>query len=123
MKILIVEDEDILRNVLQEKFEEENFIVSVAQNGKIALSLAKKFKPDIILLDILLPEVDGIEVLTSLKADDELSSIPIIMLSNLSEDQKIRQALELGAIDYLVKSQHPINEVVEKVNKYILKAK
>ncbi|MFZ3057637.1 MAG: response regulator [Minisyncoccales bacterium] len=123
MKILIVEDEDILRNVLQERFEEENFIVSIAQDGKIALSLAKKIKPDIILLDILLPKIDGIEVLTFLKADDDLSNIPVIMLSNLSEDQKIRQALELGAIDYLVKSQHPINEVVEKVNKYILKAK
>ena len=123
MKILIVEDEDILRNVLQERFEEENFSVFIAPDGKIALSLAKKNKPDIILLDILLPEVDGIEVLTSLKANDELSNIPVIMLSNLSEDQKIKQALELGAVDYLVKSQHPINEVVEKVNKYVLKAK
>lgn len=123
MKILIVEDEDILRNVLQEKFKEEGFNVSVAERGDIVLSLAKKFKPNIILLDILLPEMDGIDILIALKDDNDLSSIPVIMLSNLSEDQKIKQALELGAVDYLIKTQHPINEVVERVNKYVLKAK
>ena len=123
MKILIVEDEEILSTVLQEKFENENFKVEVAQEGSVVLAMAKKFKPDIILLDILLPKMNGIEVLKHLKNDDDISNIPVIMLTNLSEDVKIKEALELGAIDYLVKTQHPINEVVEKVNKYALKAK
>lgn len=123
MKILIVEDEDILSKVLQEKFEDEKFEVAVALDGEEALSVVKKIKPDIILLDILLPKKNGLEVLAALKGDDELSSIPVIMLSNLSEDEKIKEALSMGAVDYMIKTQHPINEVVEKVNKYVLKAK
>ena len=123
MKILIAEDEEILLNVLQEKFEDENFKVSVARSGEEVLPLVKKIKPDIILLDILLPKINGIDVLSSLKADGDLASIPVIMLSNLSEDGKIKEALGLGAVDYMIKTQHPINEVIEKVNKYVLKAK
>ena len=76
-----------------------------------------------ILLDIILPKIDGIEVLTRLKEDEDLKNIPVIMLSNLNEDEKIKQALSLGAVDYMTKIQHPINEVIEKVNRYILKAK
>lgn len=123
MKILIVEDEDILARVLQEKFEEEKFEVSVAGDGEIAMPMAKKFKPDIILLDIILPKVDGLDVLFSLKNDEDLKSVPVIMLSNLNEDEKIKQALKLGAVDYLVKTQHPVNEVIDKVNEYLVKAK
>lgn len=123
MKILIAEDEEILLDVLQEKFEDENFNVSVATSGDDVLPLAKKFKPDIILLDILLPKINGIDILSSLKSDDDLAHIPVIMLTNLSEDTKIKQALDIGAIDYMVKTQHPINEVIEMVNKYVLKAK
>lgn len=123
MKILIVEDEDVLVRVLQEKFEEEKFQVAVALDGETALPLAKKFKPDIILLDVILPKISGIEVLEKLKADDDLRNIPVIMLSNIDEDRKIKQAFELGAVDYMVKTQHPINEVMEKVNEYILKSK
>lgn len=123
MKILIVEDEDILSKVLKEKFEDENFNVAVAIDGEEALLLVKKFKPDLILLDILLPKKNGLEVLAAIKADDELSSIPVIMLSNLSEDEKIKEALSMGAVDYMIKTQHPINEVIEKANKYVLKAK
>jgi DNA-binding response OmpR family regulator len=123
MKILIVEDEDVLMKVLKEKFEEDKFEVAVARDGEAALPLAKKFKPDLILLDILLPKKNGLEVLEGLKADDDLQNVPVIMLSNLDEDDKIKQALKLGAVDYMIKTQHPINEVVEKVNEYILKAK
>jgi len=123
MKILIVEDEDILLKVLKEKFEDENFKVEIAVDGEEAMHVVKKFMPDIILLDILLPKKNGIEVLAFIKADDSLSSIPVIMLSNLSEDEKIKEALNMGAVDYMVKTQHPINEIVEKANKYVLKAK
>ena len=123
MKILIVEDEEILAKVLEEKFSNSGFKVSIASDGEAVLPLAKKNKPDMILLDIILPKIDGIEVLTRLKEDEDLKNIPVIMLSNLNEDEKIKQALSLGAVDYMTKIQHPINEVIEKVNRYILKAK
>lgn len=123
MTILIVEDEDILSSVLQEKFEEKNFKVVLAKDGSVVLPLVKKNKPDAILLDILLPKVNGMEVLSQLKADEDLRSIPVIVMSNLGEDSKIKEALQLGAVDYMVKTQHPINELIEKVKEYILKAK
>lgn len=123
MKLLIVEDEDVLVRVLQEKFEEENFKVSVARDGSLVLPLVKKSKPDMILLDILLPKINGLEVLESLKNDSSLRDIPVIIMSNLDDEQKVEKALKLGAVDYMIKTQHPINEVVEKVNKYILKAR
>jgi two-component system alkaline phosphatase synthesis response regulator PhoP len=123
MKILIVEDEEILVRVLQEKFEEKSIEVAVAKSGDKVLALARKFKPDIVLLDIMLPNKDGLEVLRELKADEYLKNIPVIMLSNLSDDEKIKQAIGLGAVDYMTKIQHPINEVIEKVHRHILKAR
>ena len=123
MKVLIVEDEDILVRVLQEKFEEEHFKVSISRDGGGALSLAKKFKPDAILLDILLPKLNGLEVLAQLKKDDNLKNIPVIIMSNVSDDERIKKGLSLGAVGYMIKTQHPINEVVEKVNEYIAKAR
>ncbi|MFA5932249.1 MAG: response regulator [Candidatus Paceibacterota bacterium] len=123
MTILIVEDEDILSSVLQEKFEEKNFKVILAKDGSVVLPLVKKNRPDAILLDILLPKVNGMEVLSQLKADEDLRNIPVIVMSNLGEDSKIKEALQLGAVDYMVKTQHPINELIEKVKEYILKAK
>lgn len=121
MKLLIVEDEDVLARVLREKFEGNNFKVEVATTGDVVLSLVQKLKPDIILLDILLPKMDGLEVLAQLKADEDVHNIPVIIMSNLDDDERITKGIKLGAVDYLVKTQHPVNEVVEKVNQYILK--
>lgn len=123
MNILIVEDEEILSDVLREKFEEENFKVYVIGDGISVLPFVKKNKIDAILLDILLPKMDGLEVLARLKDEEELRNIPVIMMSNLGEDNKIKEALGLGAVDYMVKTQHPINELIEKVKEYVLKAK
>lgn len=123
MKILLAEDDDILYRVLQEKFEDKNFEVVIARDGSEVLPLAKKIKPDIIILDILLPKLGGLEVLSYLKSDNEIADIPVIALSNVEEDKTIKEVLILGAVEYLVKTEHPINEVVEKINKYILKSK
>lgn len=123
MKILIAEDEEILRKVLSEKFKKEKFMVEAATDGEAALSLAKSFKPDMILLDIIMPKKDGLEVLEELKSDNDLQDIPVIMVSILGEDEKIKKALKLGAVDYLIKTQHSINEVVDIVKKHILKSK
>lgn len=123
MKILIAEDDDILFKVLQEKFEDEKFKVAIARDGSEVVPLAKKFRPDAIILDLLLPKMGGVEVLSYLKSDDGLAKIPVIVLSNIGEDKTIKEVLVLGAVEYLVKTDHPINEVVEKINKYIIKSK
>jgi len=123
MKVLIVEDEEILSKVLQEKFIKENFEVKLAEDGAVVLSLVKSFKPNIIVLDLMLPKKSGFEVLQELKADPEVKNIPVIVLSNLGQDEEIKKALNLGAVDYFVKAQHPINEVVEKVSNRLINPK
>ncbi len=119
MKILIAEDEESLSKVFREKFERERFTVESVFTGDLVLASVKKFMPDIILLDIILPKKTGLEILRELKSDAEVKHIPVIMVSNLDGDDQIKESIKLGAIDYLVKSQHPINEVVEKVNNAI----
>jgi len=115
MKILIVEDEQVLSKVLKEKFEKAGFETKVSGDGEVAISDSKSFLPDIIVLDLVLPKKSGFEVLKAVKADPETKGIPVIVVSNLGEDSDIKQALSLGAKDYFVKSQHPINEIIEKV--------
>jgi len=123
MKILICEDETTLAKVLQEKFEREEFSAITVSNGDEIIPSAKKINPDIILLDLVMPKLDGLQALALMKKDNDLKNIPVIVLSNLNDDEKIKKALALGAIDYVVKSNHPINEVVEKVYNYIIKIK
>ena len=123
MKILLVEDEEILIKVMKEKLEKEKFTVQLVSDGAAVVPGAKSFNPDLILMDIVMPKKDGLTVLAELKADADLQNIPVIMLSNLAEDENIKKALSLGAVDYLVKTQHPIKEVVEKIKNYMLKAK
>lgn len=119
MKVLIVEDEKALSDVLKEEFRNGGFSVKVAGDGEEALKLAKSFKPAVALLDLILPKKGGLDVLKELKADASTKSIPVIVLSNLAEDESIKKALSLGAEDYFVKTQHSTYEVIEKVQKYI----
>jgi len=123
MKILLVEDEPILADVLREKLQENKYTVDLATDGEAALEHARRFYPDIIILDLILPKKDGFEVLNELKSDIKLKNIPVVVLSNLGQDEEIKRALSLGAADYMVKTQHPINEIVEKIKKYSLIAK
>lgn len=117
--ILIVEDEEFLVRTLQDNLVSEGFKVDAAMDGEEALSKLAKDKPDLILLDLLLPKKDGFYVLNQVKQNPEWKLIPVIVLSNLGGDTEIKKALEMGADDYFVKSQHPIQEVVEKVKDYI----
>ena len=119
-KIVIVEDEEALARVLKEKFESEEFEVELAMDGKVALPTIQKMRPDLVLLDLMLPKRDGIDVLKDIKADRDLEATPVIVLSNLDGDEDIKQAISLGAKDYFVKSQHPIKEVVEKVKDFLI---
>jgi len=115
MKILIIEDEDALARVLREKLEKEGYEVEIVDNGADAFPAAKKSKPNLIILDLILPKKDGFEVLEEFKADVELKLIPVVVLSNLGEDEHIKRAFSLGASDYFVKTQHPLLEIVDKV--------
>ena len=119
-KIVIVEDEEALARVLKEKFESEDFTVELAMDGKVALPIIQKTQPDLVLLDLMLPKRDGIDILKDIKSDRELEHLPVIVLSNLDGDEDIKQAIALGAKDYFVKSQHPIKEVVEKVKDFLI---
>ena len=117
-KILIAEDEDILLNVLKDRFEAEGWKVSVATDGEGAVKAIDKTKFDMVLLDLLMPKKDGFEVIKEVRSNPEHKTLPIIVLSNLGGDEDIKKALELGANDYFVKTQHPMSEIVEKAKKY-----
>jgi len=117
--ILIAEDEDFLVRTLKDNLDSEGYTVYVAKNGEEAIQKIKEKKPDIILLDLLMPKKDGFYVLEEVKSNPDWKLIPVIVLSNLGEDESIKRALEAGADDYFVKSQHPIQEVVEKVKDYL----
>jgi DNA-binding response OmpR family regulator len=120
MKVLIVEDEEALRKVLQEKMQNSGFDTFAAKDGDEGWSMAQSKNPDIILLDLVLPKHSGFEVLASLKQSPELKDVPVFILSNLAEDESLKKALAMGAEDYFVKAQHPINEIVEKVKNRLL---
>ena len=117
--VLVVEDEEFLIQALKDNLTAEGCVVNTAVNGDEALGQVRRRRPDIILLDLLIPKKDGFDVLEDLKANPEWKSIPVIVLSNLGGDAEIKRALTLGADDYFVKSQHPIQEVVEKVKEYL----
>lgn len=117
-RVLIVEDEEFLIKALGDNLESEGFTVDMALNGEEAMEKIRKQRPDIILLDLLLPIKDGFYVLEELRKNPEWKLIPIIVLSNLDSDTEIKRALELGADDYFVKSQHPIEEVIDMIKEY-----
>jgi DNA-binding response OmpR family regulator len=115
VNILLVEDDTFLANIYKTKFEMEGFKISTADNGEKGFNEAKKKKPDIILLDILLPKMDGFAVLEALKKDDNVKDIPVILLTNLGQKDDVEKGLEMGAVDYMIKAHFKPSEVVSKV--------
>jgi len=113
--VLLIEDDTFLGNIYKTKFEMEKFKVIVATDGLEGLEMAKKKKPDIILLDILMPKMDGFEVLENLKKDKSLASIPVVLLTNLGQKDDVDKGLGLGAVDYLIKAHYKPSETVDKV--------
>ncbi|MBI2037756.1 MAG: response regulator [Candidatus Magasanikbacteria bacterium] len=114
-KVLIVEDEQALLAVLAKKFTIEKFKVFEAPNGQIGLEQAFQHHPDIILLDILMPIMDGMTMLNKLRQDPWGKSVPIIMLTNLSDEKKEAEAAKEGCYDYFIKSDWNIDDLVKKV--------
>ena len=114
-KILIVEDDDFLLQMYATKLELEGFKVLEAINGLQGLKTAQKEKPDLILLDLNLPELSGFEVLSQLKREDDTKDIKVLILTNYSQKEDIDRCLDLGADDYLIKAHFVPSEVISKV--------
>jgi len=119
IKILLIEDDPFLLSMYATKFELEGFEIIFAEDGEKALKAASKEKPDIILLDVLLPKMDGFEVLKELKKNEETKAVPVILLTNLSQRDDVEKGLALGAVDYLIKAHFMPTEVVEKIKKIL----
>jgi len=115
--ILFIEDEPALQKTFSDILKQEGYEMAPALDGEIGLRLAKEKKPDLILLDLILPKVHGFEVLKKLKEDKETKDIPIIVLTNLEGIGDVDKAIELGATTYLVKAQYSLEEVIEKIKK------
>lgn len=118
-KILFIDDDNFLRKVYNSELTENGYEVILAIDGKEGLEKAKLEKPNLIILDMILPVMNGFEVLTGLKNNDETKHIPVIILSNLGQEIDKKKGIDLGAIDYLVKDNTTLNIIVDKINEYI----
>ena len=121
-KILIIEDDKNHIQLLREMLESNKYKILIALNGREGYEKCIREAPDVIILDILLPGESGFDILKKIKEAKTLSSIPVIILSNLGQEQEIEAGMKLGAVDYLVKTDYTIREIADKVKK-VLKSK
>lgn len=120
-KILVVEDDQFLANAYKLKLSKSGFEIQVAYDGNEALEVLKEFTPDAILLDLIMPNLDGFATLSAIQQDENLKNIPVIVASNLGQKEDVAKAKELGAMDFIVKSNVSIEDIVQKVNSVIEK--
>ncbi len=119
-KILIVDDDKLMVKMYQGKFEDDGFEVAVAVDGQAGFDTALEFKPDLILLDIMMPKVDGLEMLKKLKNNEAAKNIPVILLTNVGgSDEDVERGLSLGAVAYMVKAHYDAKDVVKKVKEIL----
>lgn len=118
-KVLIVEDDEFLRSLTAKRIEKEGLSVVVATDGEVALPTAEKENPDVILLDLLLPGIDGFAVLEKIRANEKLKEVPVIVFSNLGQPEDIEKAKGLGATDFLVKANFTLDDVIIKIKDYL----
>lgn len=118
-KILVIEDDRFLRKLLLERLEEEGYTLDGAVDGEEGLKKAKEEKFDLILLDLILPGMDGFEVLSQIKKEEGLKEIPVLILSNLGQKEEIERGLKLGAVDYIIKAHFTLDEIIEKIKKIL----
>jgi len=114
-KILLIEDDTFLSHMYELKFVAEGFDVSVAHDGLEGLEMVKKNMPDIILLDIILPKMDGWDFLKKLRADLAASTPPVILLTNLGQSNDVKKGMSMGVVDYLIKAHFTPSEVVQRI--------
>lgn len=119
--ILVVEDDSFLSSLSVEKFSKLGYKVSSVPDGEQALKFLARKKPDLILLDIMMPGIDGFEVLRSVRADDRLKQVAVVIFSNLGQDQDVEEARRLGADDFLIKAKFTLSEVAERIETVLKK--
>lgn len=117
--VLIVEDDKFLANAYRVKCQSEDFEGIIAENGNKALKILEETIPNVILLDLIMPSMDGFELLEKIKDIPKLKKIPVLVASNLGQEEDIQKAKSLGADDYVVKSDTPLEEILEKIRKYL----
>lgn len=118
--ILVIEDDKFLRELIVQKLIEEGYDAAEAVDGEEGVKKVKTVKPDLVLLDLILPGIDGFEVLTRIKEDPSLVQIPVIILSNLGQKDDVERGMRLGAVEYLIKAHFTPREIIDKI-KNILK--
>jgi len=118
-KVLVVEDDHFLAKIYKIKLAKENINAEICSDGEVALEIIKKEKPALILLDMVLPGMSGFEILEKIRKEPGLKKTPVIILSNLGQDADIARGKELGVLDYFVKSDISIHEVVRKIKENI----
>lgn len=116
-KILIIEDDTFLQGLAANKLQQSGFEVNTAPNGETALTELSNQVYDAIILDLMLPDISGFEILKQIRARETNNQIPVLIFSNLSDDKDIKMGLDLGATDYLVKANFTLEELAEKVMK------
>ncbi|KKR46519.1 MAG: Response regulator receiver domain protein [Parcubacteria group bacterium GW2011_GWA2_40_8] len=121
INILLVEDEEALGKIMTARLKEEGFGVDLFLTGEGIIPIVKKVKPNLVLLDILLPGKDGIEILKELKSDPELKQIPVVMLTMLNDEIRIAEAMELGSRGYLVKGDYNLDMLAKTVKDILIK--
>jgi DNA-binding response OmpR family regulator len=119
LKVLLVEDEPMIVDMYKLRLEEEGYEIINTDRGSEALEIAKKEKPDIILLDIILPEADGFFILQSLKAQAGTKKIPVLLLTNLGQESDQKKGSELGAAGYFIKAQHTPADIAKEIEKIL----
>ncbi len=120
-KIILIEDDEILSKVLAEELRDVGFEVATAFDGEKGLELTRSAHPDLVLLDLIMPKQNGFEVLKTLKKSPETKDIPVIILTVINADEDIMKGLQLGAQDFIIKSQHAVVEIVEKIKNFFSK--
>ncbi len=118
-KILVVEDDEDLREAIIEKFKEEKFETLQARNGEEGLELAFREKPDLLIVDIIMPKMDGTEMLRKIRQNEWGHSVPVIILTNISDAEKLAEALEIGVDEYLLKAEWKLQNIVDKTKKIL----
>ena len=122
-RILLAEDDRFLRKAAAARLRQGGFTVLAAVDGEEAVRIARAERPDLVLLDLIMPKIQGFEVLKALKEDPATASIPVIVLSNLGQERDVQQAMELGAVAYFIKAHLSLHELVQRVSEVLEKGK
>ncbi len=118
-KVLVIEDDAFLLSVYQAKMQQVQLDFRIAKDGEQAFSLLNEFQPDLIVLDLMIPKESGFDVLKKLKSEPKWQNIPVLVVSNLSQDEEKEKAKKLGAVDFFVKSEVNMQEIIQRVEQLL----